>query len=418
MSGIYTHVFWSDGGKDAKTEAGKEDIYTRILDYIKDDSAKKDAYNKYLSDVKQSEKNLNLTKDAKSVYMREIDRVYGVLYDSFMVSKYTDYITSQTTNNVVIEEMLNLYASKVRGDYTSYHGSDQTEAIKNNSGGIYYFEDGINWFYVSHILIKFDETTNRSEFEGRTEKGQYDYLKSELEKVKNGEESSFENDTQVEEKIQALYDNLIGLKRIETSENVFEEDESASKAERNANFILNDVVKPQIKAQSTSEGKAKKFDDLIYVYNEDPGMLNATYNYIVGVGYTKPSTVDDEIVGYTAYSNWVSEFNKAAISLYNNGNGVVGDLYDGLIKSDYGVHIMMYAGKAENLFSNINSKFTLQQSDIVTLWNAKVKAGSEKTVFDVIYDECVPQTTSIFQNLDKDRLTGEAEKITYFPQSF
>lgn len=414
-SGIYTHVFWSDGDKDASTDEGKDEIFTMILDYIKDNSAVKDAYNKYFSAIKASEKELKLSTDAKSVFKREIERIYGLLYDAFMVSKYTEYMASETTNNVLIEGMLKYYSSKVRADYATYYNADQAEKIKENSGGIYYFNDGISWFYVSHILVKFDDTTKIDAYEGRTEQGQYDYLTSELEKI-GSDESKYQYKAQIEQKIEELYNNLTGIKRAETSKNsgVYEVQEGVNP---NAAEILKDV-KLELNSLSSQESKAKKFDDLIYIYNEDPGMLNASFDYVVGVDYKKPSTIGDENVNYTAYSNWVEEFNKAAVSLYNNGEGQVGDLYDGLIRSNYGVHIMMYAGQANNLFSGITPNFQLQTSDIVTLYNAKLKQGTEKTYFDLVYENCIPSSSSIFQDLDNDRLTGQTKSIEYFKNAF
>lgn len=405
-SGIHTHEYWSAGNKDATTAEGEEEVYSLILSYSKQDTNKKEGYSKYLTALKNSEKELKLSTDSKSVMKREIERIYGILYDSLMVNKYVEFMSSETTNNVIIQDMLDLYSSKVRADYATYYNTDQTDKIKEKTGELYYFNDGINWFYVSHILVKFNTT----------EQAEYDRLQEELKKFDNGEETKYQYRSQIEAEIQTLYDNLTGLKRAPSAEDesVYEVLEGVTP---NASAVLQDV-KDTLKTKNSSQAKMEAFDDLIYVYNEDPGMLNAEFNYIVGVDYTKQSKIGDEDVNYTAYSNWVDEFNKAAVSLYNNGNGVVGDLYDGLIKSNYGVHIMVYAGEAGNIFDNITSNFQLQTSDIVTLWNARLKAGTNKTYFDLMYEDCVPSSSSIFQTLDLDRLKNTTKEITYYPQAF
>lgn len=405
-SGIHTHEYWSAGNKDATTTEGEEEVYSLILSYSKQDTNKKEGYSKYLTALKNSEKELKLSTDSKSVMKREIERIYGILYDSLMVNKYVEFMSSETTNNVIIQDMLDLYSSKVRADYATYYNTDQTDKIKEKTGELYYFNDGINWFYVSHILVKFNTT----------EQAEYDRLQEELKKFDNGEETKYQYRTQIEAEIQTLYDNLTGLKRAPSAEdeNVYEVLEGVTP---NASAVLQDV-KDTLKTKNSSQAKMEAFDDLIYVYNEDPGMLNAEFNYIVGVDYTKQSKIGDEDVNYTVYSNWIDEFNKAAVSLYNNGNGVVGDLYDGLIKSNYGVHIMVYAGEAGNIFDNITSNFQLQTSDIVTLWNARLKAGTDKTYFDLMYEDCVPSSSSIFQTLDLDRLKNTTKEITYYPQAF
>ncbi len=426
LSDYESHKFWSDGNKDTETEEGKEAIFAGMLDYIRLSSANKDAYQKYLQEVRTSEKELKLSTDAKSVFFREIDRVYGILYDAFMVSKYEDYICSNENNNVVISQMLDLYSSKVRNAYTTYYGTDQTDAVKEKSGDIYYFNEGINWFYVTQILIKFDED----------EQSKYDEYTAEIEKLKNDEETNGATIKYYNEKIDELYKNLEGIQRVETSKNVFNTQDDVKAG--NASVVFENIVK-QVNTKHTNLEKIEKFDDLIYVYNEDPGIMNTTYNYIVGVDYTKPTTKDDgEVVPYTVYSNWVEEFNTAAIELYNHGYGQIGDIYGvttdgmdytleydadnssykGLIRTSYGVHIMMYAGEAKNLFNNIDANFEASEDAIQKLYDTRLKASTAKTYFDALYEECVPEKSSISQTMDLNRLKSETTNITYFPKSF
>ena len=425
-SDFENHKFWSTGDKDTETEEGKISIYEAMLDHIKDSSENKDAYQKYLQDVRNSEKVFKLSTDAKSVFMREIDRVYGIMYDSYMVGKYEDYICSNENNNVVIAQMLELYSSKVRNAYTTYNGVDQTSAVKEKSGEIYYFNDGIDWFYVTQILIKFDSE----------EQAKYDKYTEEIKKLKNNEETNGALIEDYEKKIDNLYKNLAGIKRVETSSNVYEEKENITA--ENSKVVFEEIV-GLVNSKKTNLEKIEKFDDLIYVYNEDPGIMNTTYNYIVGVDYTQPTIDENNIVTpYTVYSNWVEEFNKAAIELYNHGAGQIGDIYGvkvdgsdytlevddstdsykGLIRTSYGVHIMMYAGEAKNLFSGIDENFEAKESDIQVLYNTRLKSSTSKTYFDLLYEECVPEGSSIAQSIDLNRLKSETSDIKYFPQAF
>lgn len=425
LSDYESHKFWSEGDKDTETDEGKEAIFEAMLDYIRLSTENKDAYQKYLQEVRTSEKQLKLSTEAKSVFFREIDRVYGILYDSFMVSKYEDYICSNENNNVVISQMLDLYSSKVRNAYATYYGTDQTDAVKEKSGDIYYFNEGINWFYVTQILVKFDDA----------EQAKYNEYSSAIEKIKNGEETNGETVEDYEKKIDELYKNLEGIKRVEISKNVFKTQDGVKAG--NVKTVFENIAR-EVNTKHTNLEKIEKFDDLIYVYNEDPGIMNTTYNYIVGVDYTKPTMKDEKVVPYTVYSNWVEEFNTAAIELYNHGNGQIGDIYGvttdgmdytlqynedganykGLIRTSYGVHIMMYAGEAKNLFNNIDKDFEAQESDIQVLYDTRLKASTSKTYFDAIYEECVPEKTSISQSIDLNRLKSETSNITYFPKSF
>ena len=425
QSDFESHKYWSTGDMDTETEAGKQAIFEGMLNYIKDSTENKDAYQQYLQNVRNSEKVFKLSTDAKSVFYREIDRVYGIMYDSYMVGKYEDYICSNENNNVVISQMLDLYSSKVRNAYTTYNGVDQTSDVKDKSGDIYYFNDGINWFYVTQILVKFDEK----------EQALYNDYTAQIEKLKKNEETNGELIEDYEKKIDNLYKNLAGIKRVETSANVFEEKKDVKAG--NSSVVFEEIVKA-VNEQKTNTGKIEKFDDLIYVYNEDPGIMNTTYNYIVGVDYTTPSTKDDKVLPYTVYSKWVDEFNTAAIELYNHGAGQVGDIYGvstdgsnytleidedtnsykGLIRTSYGVHIMMYSGEAKNLFNGIDENFEAQEKDIQVLYDTRLKSSTNKTYFDLLYEECVPKESSIAQSIDLNRLKSETQNITYFPKSF
>ena len=57
------------------------------------------------------------------MFLREIDRVYGIIYDSFMIDKYNDFISSKTTNNVIIQNMLDLYAALDDPDFDPSYGN-------------------------------------------------------------------------------------------------------------------------------------------------------------------------------------------------------------------------------------------------------------------------------------------------------
>lgn len=425
QSDYESHKFWSKENMDAETEAGKQAIFDGMLDHIKNNSQVKDAYQQYLQDVRNNEKVFKLSTDAKSVFFREIDRVYGIMYDSFMVGKYEDYICSNENNNVVISQMLDLYSYKVRNAYTTYYGVDQTSDVKEKSGDIYYFNEGINWFYVTQILIKFDDN----------EQALYDDYTAQIEKIKNGEETNGKSVEDYEADIDNLYKNLIGIKRVETSDNVYEEKDGVKAG--NSSEVFEEIV-GAVTREKTNTAKIEKFDDLIYVYNEDSGIMNTTYNYIVGVDYTKPTSTDDGVVPYTVYSNWVDEFNTASVALYNHGAGQIGDIYGvsvdgtnytmeldedtnsykGLVRTNYGVHILMYAGEAKNLFNGIDENFEAKEKDIQVLYDTRLKASTEKTYFDLLYEECVPEETTIAQSIDLNRLKSETKDITYFPKSF
>ena len=96
-----------------------------------------------------------------------------------------------------------------------------------------------------------------------------------------------------------------------------------------------------------------------------------------------------------------------------------GDYSSGLIRTEYGIHIMVYEGKVENLFTNINQDFTLSTSDIQVLDSeaARLKAGVEQTVFDEIFEEINTDNFTIFENMDLQFLRSEVT-IEYYPDGY
>lgn len=405
---------------DVENEEDKEILFT-TFQALKTDTAHTDAYIEYLKIIKQSEKGFNLSTDAKSVFMREIDRVYKILYENLMVDKYEDYYMGENSG-VTVDKILDTYSNKVRTSYAKYTASTNTsyiDDIKNNSD-IYYFRDSENEhaFYVSHILLKFDET----------QQGQYTALKAE---VDGGYKNSDPDKT--DKAIENLYTDLKAQVRKQLSDGSWVVDTDVSKTENapNAQGVL-DIIKANTK-NKTAQEKVDEFTKLIYTYNEDDGIMEAEQNYVVAVDYSTPDT--EAGTSYTLYSSWVDSFENAAYELYDGGNGQVGDIYDGLIKSEYGIHLMMYIGEAKNLFSGINQDFELKVGgDLLTgtkeekfeykygnldkLYNARINQSINKTYFDKFYEDLVPSDSSIFQTLDLDRLKGETESINYYPQSY
>ena len=124
-------------------------------------------------------------------------------------------------------------------------------------------------------------------------------------------------------------------------------------------------------------------NDFIYQYNEDTGMFNATNNYVIGIDS------EGEVV-----SSFVDSFNEAAVALYDNGNGQIGDI-SGFVRSEYGIHVLIYTGACENLFDSINVS---DQEALEKLYDTRVNILVDKTYFDVIYDEIYVDNYTYFEN--------------------
>lgn len=369
---------------DAEDKALLYDNFVKSL-YNKDYEK---AYEKYLKDLKSAEYGMKLSSVSKEVFEREIERLYKVNYENYLVQKYTEeLLSSSNVSNITTEDILNLYSSKVRAGYTKYvleNNSSYSSDVSDKLKDVYYFKndnESTKYFTVANILFQFDDNQQAT----------YDSLSKELEsnKGKDGYDA-------IKAQIDGLYTQIEPV--IRQYNDVTGEYEVV---DNTGNLTVNDIIYDKIEvvlknAQTTGNVNVigDSINDLIYKYNEDPGMFNAETPYVIGV--------DSE---GKAVSSFVEEFNDAGLELYDNGNGQVGDV--AIAKSQYGIHVLIYTGKCENLFDGINSSFNLTSSTssdedaqkaIEVLYSTRTNIFVDKTYFDVLYDELYSDNSSYFQS--------------------
>ncbi len=404
VSEVDKYECWNGQDRDIENPDDLEALYNYVTAFIKDNPIYPSAFNKYLSEAKKSEEGMKLSTDNKSVFKRELERVYGVLYDSFMVTKYSE--THQSANSpVTIANMLSLYQNKVVNDFNKYeteNASGYDDAVLSDVSKLnYYKTTGTKFFYVSHILAKFDDA----------EQAEYDKLK----KIVNLEENDGSMTVgEAQAAIDQLYANLT-FKVREQNEAGTEWTENGETA--NVADVLDEVKRTLATAADDEYLKAELFDQLIYKYNQDDGVFNSSRNYVIGIDYSTPDT--EKGTTYTIHSQMVEPFTNAAIALYNNGQAKIGDVYAELIKTDFGVHIMVYEGKVTNMFDVINANFNPTEEDLAKLTTneARLKAGQKKTIFDSLYEQLNTDRYSIFENMNLQVLRGQV-KIEFYPDEY
>lgn len=146
---------------------------------------------------------------------------------------------------------------------------------------------------------------------------------------------------------------------------------------------LKDVYDDETLTAADRSARATEiFLDYLYRYNDDPGIFNNDYGYLM--------TPDPEDSG------WVDAFNElgAEIFSYNNaalgGAGVVGNAFnaDGTLAwkaSNYGIHLMMISATP---FAGVTGELTLPSTDaeIVTYLKGRVNPASGESMYDTIAD--------------------------------
>ncbi len=384
--GLLENYTPSVSSKDATKEEDKQLMYQNFLDGLYTEDYQK-AFNQYLKSLKMAEQGQKLSTDTYSIFMREIDRLYKINYENLMVEKYTQsHKGDATQTDVTAKNILDLYASRVRASYTKYvfeNDSDYDSDVQDSINDVYYIRtdaDANKYFTVANILFQF------------TDEQQAKYS-SYTTKYKNQDGNSYSY-TQYQLDINALYAQIQPVVRQYNSvTGVYEEVDCE-------NITVDEIIYDKIQiallsAQATENVNfiGETINDYIYQYNQDPGMLNADANYVIGV---------DE--NGKAVSDFVESFDDAGLSLYNNGNGKFGDMT--VARSEFGIHVLVYTGECQNLFDNVGYDFELSDSvesgAIEKLYTTRINPLVDKTYFDALYDEIYEDKYSYFetQNLN------------------
>ena len=341
---------------------------------------RKEAYRRFISALKSNEEGLNLSTDNASVLKRYVEDVYDTTKENYIITQLEEYYqTSEGYSTISVRQVLDKYKSLMLQSKFSYEANSENydTAMLENFEDVYYVVDD-NYFFVSNLLVMFDDETVGSD--GLTQKGRYDNLETEY---NNGYITYGEYQRRAKE----LAYQVVATKR-DSEGNLIEGSEIGVET-------LLSNLQNALNLESTNEGKAKVFNDYLYAYGEDTGVVNAEYPYVIG----------------TETSQMVESFTDAARKL--NEDGVFGAL-SGIVPSEYGAHIIIYLGKVENLFTISDvSTFNLIESDIEKLTETKLSPLNNKTLFDKIFEQLSEDNYSIFENMNLNVLKNKCKIVRH-----
>jgi hypothetical protein len=374
------------------------------------------AYNEYLADIKENYSYKDLSGD--EWFMFELNRVYEILRDNYIVEKYEDIYNKTTgdVSGVSASAILKAYSQKVRTDYTNYVvdgnlSSFESSVLSDISSVDYIVEKSDNaevgdYFYLAPIKITVD---GLSDLTTSFENGEmsYDQYLIEKEKLfdKNKAYVTVRNATTGEAESTISVNKLYELITNDLSKTTLEENESDDAETKAADL------------KAYEEKQAAAYRKYFYLYNDDDTYKNADYNAVFGVSATGEALMSDDYSG--------DAISEAVVKLYNNGNAKIGDISD-IVESDDGYYIFFYAGKVENIF-NVTKYFDASTEservetedeinvynniNIKTLASTKINIFSSKTLLDVMYDELVSDNFSVFQNMNMNSLRSNTKSI-------
>lgn len=404
--------------KDIAVKEDKDKIYSNLVDLVQSmqgSSVYSKAYNDYKKALEKSEEGLKFKENTtKDLFAREIDRIYKIIYENFIVEKYLDNFKGKDgLADVSVNQILNRYSAKVMNSYTQYvlEGDESYEEnVLSDLGKVYYFKNSdqdTKFYTVSHILFQFSEES----------KAKYTQAKTDLENKKITQEQYdlIVEDLTVEPTVRAKGDDGVY--------NEIDKKDYQS-YEKNINDLYNHI-KVVIDQAGDPIAKAEAFNEFIYTYNDDPGIRNAEYNYVMGVNKSQVEGASESDIieledgrKYKKYSKMVDEFTLAGTELYNDGYGQIGDL-SGLVMSEHGFHVLMYTGECKNYFDSIveglngGQEVLLGTGAIETLYNARLNVCVNKTIFDVIYEELAQDNFASFESANTSLLREKATISRY-----
>lgn len=361
----------------------------------------KTALNNYKKDIEKKYSYKNFA-DEKACFEFELDRVYNIIKDDYMVEKYeviynTRMHQDANRSSVRVQDILMLYNYKVKTDFASYTAVGGKEAfesaILSDTANVDYIletkdlTDGVasNYFSVGYIKLNLDSNLQAQLKELESRKDEFTY------------ESEYNN------AVDNIYKQVYTYVRNANTGEQTDEKAYAYDTEK-GDGLLTKIAQDIKNAGDDDIDKANEFRKYLYLYNDDDALKGAQYNTVFGINS------DGEVLANDTFSS-NEEVKEAIKNLYNNGNAKVGDLSD-IVRSTDGVYIFFYAGEVKNLFSPINSSINLasNEQNILVLKTARLNIFDTKTVFDSLYETLNQDNFTIYQNMDINNLRNELTK--------
>ena len=379
----------NDNSQQTLVYDSNEDVIDTIIEAVDErignNAYLKEAKQQYLNELVAKAKAFKQASDEETVWYNEVERIYNYAKDNNYISLYEQHLVNNGNgvSPISVNDVFKYLENQIAASY-NYYSLDlakyKDEILESRENIHYFFTDKTigEFFYVSHILVKFsdEQTADLKELE---------------EQFKNGAFATQED-----------YNNARQF--------IIDQTVVKSYGEEVKNFTVQNLYNELTDALEgkSKEQKAQIFNEYLYEYNEDEGILSGDYNYIVG----------------TESSKMVESFTEAARELYNNGNGEFGDL-SGMVESEYGIHILFYVKPLENMFNitNINT-FSLTnvsetelEENINIITNTYLSELNSKTVFDIVYEKLKADKLSLMETLDLN-LLKENLKITKYVDAY
>lgn len=324
--------------------------FSKSMLVVTNERVTNEAWTRYIKALQDSAKNEGRSTKEADVLRYEEDRLYKLMEDNKYLEKFkNDY---HANNYYDVSAVLDTYRENYKSQMASFKADESTyhSTMKDSASSeyIYYHANsGNEYVNVKHILIKFSDAQTQEITDLKAEYSIGD---------------DYETGSNLE------YDRRLN--------------EIASSARTMSTFELNGKtmtwsakdVYSYVKNHVTGDAKQRstKFDELIYVFNDDDGMMNSAFDYVVNLD----TDVEDAMV--KPFADGVRALDKS-----NGGEGA-GSM--DMVLTEYGWHILFHDGNAKNIVGENEIDNISDEELLNRLCNTYTTPNSNKSIFNYIYD--------------------------------
>lgn len=355
--------------EDLATSENWEDIHfdkTRLKSV--DQKIANEAWTRYVKSLQDSAKGEGRNTDEKAVLLHEENRLIELIRNNLYLEKYEKAYKSKL--DIDTQQVLDYFKEQYLAQKQKYDASIATyhTDMKNASSNYIYYHpiekfSGNEYVRVKHILINFTDL----------QKEQISQLKSDYGITDDNSEEDEERkqNPQYQQRLQNIVNKTTSkFEMKDESGNTVTKEWNALVTGDNENNVY-EYVTDYVSAGSTFEEKCRRFNELVYVFNDDTGFMNSEFDYVVNLD----TNVTDQMV---------KPFADGVRSL-DTSNGGEGEGSMKYIVSEYGIHIIFHAGNV----GNIVSEDALQKDEdlLRKLCTTTTTPESNKSIFNFIYDK-------------------------------
>ena len=322
-------------------------------------------WSKYYTNLKNNEENKKVDdRSDEATFARELERVYKINLENKYLEKfqamYNDSVgydnngelTDEIKQKIIDKYTENYNKNKEVYDISKTAFYSKVTSTSDRANYVYYGEDE-ELITCIHILVKLDQ-------------------KTQIDKIKEIEADPQLTDEERETNADQYRDAASTYATERDAEGFEIEGKKVSVEE-----ILNALQTKIDEATATyekgtvlyAETAIKIFNEFMYKYNQDPGIANATFDYVVG----------------TKTSPMVESFTNAVRDLHYN-EGYVGAMSGAVLEENdnySGFHIVMYTGTLEN---TVNPQTLTVDNVVEKLSGIKTSESFNQTMFEYYYD--------------------------------